>query len=674
MVRDEHIHRDFNGALGDSPMSFQIIEIVLYSHRGQVRRLELMPGRLNIITGASKTGKTALISVLEYCLGSTDCHIPAGIMRRAIAWVGVKLKVSGGEAFIARRVPRPGYNSSTDVHYVVGRQVSLPRADQLMQTTNPTALEGLLAAHAGIGQNRHDPQPGQTRNPLQAGIAHALIYCFQHQTEIDSNRYLFHKQSEQWLPQAIKDTIPYFLGAVDDDYVARMAELRRLRRELRRIERNLETYTSIRGEGITVVQGLLSEATDLGLRSGQPIPETWDDYIQALRDLNLANAISDEEQIAVEGEEFNRLQAERDALSQELRKTRDQLKAANDLTSDRRGFSEEAHAQVLRLKSIELFDAQHEVMNGHEACPLCQQSLSAEHVAPSVREVQDKITQLEAQVRHVEDRAPQMQAVILKLEEIEADIKSRLRCNKELMNGVQQENARIQEYRDQNARRAHMLGRISLYLESIPQTEDSSELQSQVTELRTRIGRLEDELSNETAQERVESSLSFIARDMNDWAAYLQLEHAELPLRLDLRRLTVVADGVDGRPIPMDQMGSGENWVGYHLIAHLALHRWFTNRERPVPRFLFIDQPSQVYFPEDEDWQHIDSGTTGIGEDRHKVERMYRLAYDVVQMLDNQLQIIVTDHANINQDWFQDCVVERWRDGVMLVPPEWDSP
>ncbi len=655
-------------------MSFQIIEIVLYSHRGQVRRLELMPGKLNIITGASKTGKTALISVLEYCFGSTDCHIPAGIMRRAVAWVGVKLKVSGGEAFIARRVPRPGYNSSTDVHYVVGQQVSLPRADQLVQTTNPAALEGLLAAHAGIGQNRHDPQPGQTRNPLQAGIVHALIYYFQHQTEIDSNRYLFHKQSEQWLPQAIKDTIPYFLGAVDDDYVARMAELRRLRRELRRIERNLETYTSIKGEGITVVQSLLSEATDLGLRSGQPMPETWDDYIQALRDLNLVNAVSDEDQIAVEGEEFSRLQAERDALSQELRKTRDQLKAANDLTTDRRGFSEEAQAQVLRLKSIELFDAQHEDMSGHEACPLCQQSLSAEHVAPSVREVQDKITQLQAQVRHVEDRAPQMQAVILKLEEVEADIKSRLRSNKELMNGVQQENVRIQEYRDQSARRAHMLGRISLYLESIPQTEDSSELQSQALELRTRIGRLEDELSNETAQERVESSLSFIARDMNDWAAHLQLEHAELPLRLDLRRLTVVADGVDGRPIPMDQMGSGENWVGYHLIAHFALHRWFTNRGRPVPRFLFIDQPSQVYFPEDEDWQHVDSSATGVSEDRHKVERMYRLAYDVVKTLDNQLQIIVTDHANINQDWFQDSVVERWRDGVMLVPPEWDSP
>ena len=46
---------------------------------------------------------------------------------------------------------------------------------------------------------------------------------------------------------------------------------------------------------------------------------------------------------------------------------------------------------------------------------------------------------------------------------------------------------------------------------------------------------------------------------------------------------------------------------------------------------------------------YLENGTTGIGEDREKVERMYRLAYDVVQMLRGQFQIIVTDHANINQ-------------------------
>jgi len=37
------------------------------------------------------------------------------------------------------------------------------------------------------------------------------------------------------------------------------------------------------------------------------------------------------------------------------------------------------------------------------------------------------------------------------------------------------------------------------------------------------------------------------------------------------------------------------------LAAHLALHQWFATRSRPVPHFLFLDQPSQIYFPPEKD-------------------------------------------------------------------------
>lgn len=265
-----------------------------------------------------------------------------------------------------------------------------------------------------------------------------------------------------------------------------------------------------------------------------------------------------------------------------------------------------------------------------------------------------------------------MQEIVTLLEAREFDIKSRLRDNRAKLEAIQRENARLQEYKDRNARRAHILGRISLYLESVPQLEDSSDLQQQIADLQNQVTRLEQELSDNTVQERVQSILSIISRDMNRWATELKLEHAEFPLRLDLRRLTVVADGPDG-PIPMENMGSGENWVGYHLIAHFALHRWFVGRHRPVPRFIFIDQPSQVYFPEDENWQRQESGAGGVGEDRQKVRSMYRLAYDVVQLLNGQFQVIMTDHANIDEPWFQDCVVERWREGHKLIPSTWDT-
>ena len=119
----------------------------------------------------------------------------------------------------------------------------------------------------------------------------------------------------------------------------------------------------------------------------------------------------------------------------------------------------------------------------------------------------------------------------------------------------------------------------------------------------------------------------------------------------------------------MDRMGSGQNWVGYHLIGHLALHGWFVDRDRPVPRFLFLDQPSQVYFPPEKDAD--DSMSTVSENDREAVSRMFRFVFDVVNDLAPHFQVVITEHADINEDWYQGAVVERWRERSKLVPEDW---
>jgi len=646
-------------------MSFQILDIVLYGFNREKRVLPLNPGHLNIITGASKTGKTALIEIIDYCLGATDCRIPEGIIRETIEWVGLRLQVTEGQVFIARRLPVSGQAASPDVFHTVGQEVNLPDHASLVQTTNLKALESLLTAYAGILENVHEP-PGQTRRPLSANIRHALFYCFQHQTEISSNRHLFHRQSEEWIPQAIKDTIPYFLGAVDDEYVARMTKLRRLRRELRGLERKLAEHEAIRGSGISRASGLLYEAVDIGLRPSGTVGENWEDCVSVLREIHSQPLPDEEEVISIEGDEFDRLQTERQQLTNDVHRIKEQLLAAQALSTDRQGYSREANAQLARLRSIQLFEDKDGA--SHNVCPLCQSQLTEEQAPPLITDMRKSISELEAQMRSVEERSPQMQQVVMTLKERFEETKLKLRENREALEAIQASNQRLQMLRDRAARRAHVLGRIGLYLESLPHLEDTSDLKREIEVLREHIERLKDDLSDEAVQDRIQSYLSILASDMSEWARELRLEHSEHPLRLDLKRLTVVADSADG-PIPMERMGSGENWVGYHLIAHFALHKWFVERRRPVPRFLFVDQPSQVYFPEDSDWEQTDEGERG--EDRDAVGRMYRLALNIVEQLSPDFQIIITDHANIHEEWFQNCIVERWREGKKLVPESW---
>lgn len=650
-------------------MSFQVIDIVLYGYNRERRVVSLAPGRLNIITGSSKTGKTALISILDYCLAADTCDIPAGVIRQTVEWVGIRLLVDEEHVMIARRLPAAGRSSSSDVYYQIGQQLEIPPYEALAQTTNPDGLKAALSAHAGIGPTLHEPPEGQTRAPLSANIKHALFYCFQQQSEVISNRHLFHKQSEQWIPQAIKDTIPYFLGAVDDEHVARLAELRQLRQRLRAAERRLAEFEAVRGRGASKAEELVAESRDQGLGQHLEPSETWEEHVAALGAISTEQRVDEEEELEAQGEEYGRLQDERRNLSDELRSTKDQLSAARALASERQGYSREANAQRIRLKSIGLVPADTEVRTTH--CPLCASELDEELVPPTVQQVRRAISELDRHIRSVDDRGPQMDAVVQSLATRLGELQDRLRENRDKLNAIQVENARIEELRDRSARRAHLLGRISLYLESVPQLEDSSELRAQIAGLEAKIQRLEEEVSDDAVQDRLQSILALMGRDMSLWAETLRLEHSEFPLRLDLKRLTVVADGDTG-PIPMERMGSGENWVGYHLIAHLALHKWFVQHRRPVPRFLFVDQPSQVYFPEDRDWESGETGT--VGEDRQAVARMYTLVLNVVRSLDCGLQVIVTDHANIDEPWFQECIVERWREGVALIPADWIQP
>src|SRR3546814_2491415 len=96
----------------------------------------------------------------------------------------------------------------------------------------------------------------------------------------------------------------------------------------------------------------------------------------------------------------------------------------------------------------------------------------------------------------------------------------------------------------------------------------------------------------------MDSCLSNVNRNLASYAKKIDLDYSDSPLRLDPRGLTLVANTPE-RPVSMREIGSGENHVGFHIVAHLALHTWFTNRDRPVPAFLLLDQLSQAHFSPD---------------------------------------------------------------------------
>jgi hypothetical protein len=461
--------------------------------------------------------------------------------------------------------------------------------------------------------------------------------------------------------QALKDTLPYFLGVVDDDNIRKREQLRRLKEELRLCERRLAELQSLQGDGVSKASSLLAQLRSVGLSS--EIVESWEATVSALQVAASKPISASEFTLAAESTEFNRLSEERMRLQQEMKTIEEEIGAVRAFEHDEKGFSKEAEEQQARLKTLSIFEG----IDPTHSCPLCAQSLPDTAQPPNKDDISRLMNDLTGRLDSVTRTKPQIEKAIAELEAKLASLHTQLSNNTTAMKAVRAVDDRLAAIHDEDSRRAHILGRVSLYLESLPELSDTTELRNKAEQLREQCSTLDIELSAETIKERLDSVASILGEHLTEWARHLNLEHSRFPLRLDFKKLTIVADTDEG-PVPMDRMGSGENWVGYHLIGHLALHQWFTRRNRPVPHFLFLDQPSQVYFPAED----INGSQKLVTEDdRELVSRMFRLVFDTVSALSPGMQVIITEHADINEDWYQSAVIERWRGGLKLVPEEW---
>src|SRR4051794_19996747 len=119
-------------------MKLAILKIILWPKDSNLspRVIELIPGKINVITGESATGKSTLAWIVDYCLGSDKCSIPVGLIRELTGWFGLHLKLANTEMIIARRNPED-QQSTTDLYWNEGLKLDVPAIMQKLESKGP---------------------------------------------------------------------------------------------------------------------------------------------------------------------------------------------------------------------------------------------------------------------------------------------------------------------------------------------------------------------------------------------------------------------------------------------------------------------------------------------------------------------------------------------------------
>ncbi len=636
----------------------QIASIILYSKDGRTRRIDFSLGRVSIVTGGSKRGKSALLEIVDYCLGREQCHIPVGPIRSAVSWYGILLQLANSQIFVARQPPETGSEWQSAVFLRTGPTVTVPAFAELQPTTNIESLEALLTGSIGIAPNLNVAAYPGAESSFAIGFRHTTFYMFQQQDEIASKKILFHRQAEEFIPPAIRQTFPYFVGAIGEDRLVKLSELDRLQRQHEDLARQIAEYDRIVGGAEQAVR-LLREATQLKMIE---IPAEVPQQRAAINAiLTQVVTMPEAEAPAVIDDELDTLQRARFQLLREYRDIREEIRAAEAWESEQIGYSTELQEELRRLKPTGIY---RDIGSNH--CPVCLSEISA--TVPTVAELQTLLADLQQKLGPVEREVPNVRKHIDHLYDRLQNHRSQLDRNWADISAQTTRRRAIQDQNDIRENRRFVQGRISLYLQSASQVLKDGNLEERLSALQTQIEALQKELDRERMEENLVSILNSVGVRMSNWGKGLNLEFAQFPLRIDPKKLTIVADTNTG-PVTLDRMGSGENWVGYHLVALMALHAHFAGSGRPVPRFLMLDQPSQAHYPEDQA-----TGVDTPDEDRQAVRDAYRFLVTAVGELNGALQVIVVDHANIQEEFFQSAVVARWRGDEKLIPMDWINP
>ena len=340
---------------------WNVREIAFYGIGGKLRTLGFDVGKVNVITGASGTGKSAIIDAIDYCLGSKDCKLPFFVRNHATA-VAVHWVRGNIDLIVGRNIPKAGTGTS-QMYVRTGQHLELPgAAEDLEGHTNRETARALIESAFGI-QDLEDEAAISKGGKGRAIVRDIPPYLFLSGDVIISRETLLHDLNRPEKARDIKVSLPYFLGAVDQETVLAARRLRQLEAALARIER--EAKAKDRSQTLLTERSmaLLTQAMSVGLVAELPSPDASDTFLlghlEAVADRGVTSTDTRDTEARAE------LEGQRRELVSELQALKTKRQLLKQTIREASGYETAVSGQSHKLKLVEYLKL------GDGRCPVC---------------------------------------------------------------------------------------------------------------------------------------------------------------------------------------------------------------------------------------------------------------------------------------------------------------
>ena len=500
-----------------------------------------------------------------------------------------------------------------------------------------------------------------------------VAFCYQTQNIVANANTLFYKADTMEHRTKLINIFPYILGAITPEILSKRQELNELQKKLKRKEHELKRMQEVSDKWRIEISGWINAAKEMGLIDTKYSIDTLDfdaqmDLLKKISQKNSEDVAILKENVEMASKNIILLRKQENQLSMELVKYQNRYVEMTQFIDSIDKYRNTLAVQIDRLSISKWFD---NLINHDEICPFC----GGKH------NIKGKIDELVANLQSMEEESAQVAEIPVAFEREYSLVQGKISELTEKLNAVQK-SIRIQSNRkDETYNQKYTLESISRFLGKLQYAEETyraigydGELQEEILELQRRIKVLQQQINERGIKKRFEAALKNIELKIMKLLPLLDTERPEDIVEIDYKNLTIKVTSESGRKDYLWEIGSGSNWLSYHISVSLAFQMFFAEQKySSVPQFIVYDQPSQVYFPNkpaQKDKEDIRLGD----EDVLAVKKIFESMSSAMEKTNYRMQIIVLEHAD-ETAWTgvnNIQLVEEWRGADnKLIPNEW---
>ena len=625
-------------------MNFFVEKIILWLKSGEKRELRFVPDKVNIITGNSKTGKTAILEILDYCFcGNETVTISAEHIGENVSWYGVKFHINDKIYTIARGEISACGTFSND--YYFSQTGEIPQKPVVKMHTDD--IKAILGPEFSITSDIPLAYGGNgIKKGTSLSFRYFLIFNTLSKDIIDNGRLFFDNLDINRYRDVWPQIIDLALGVIDFDILHAEKQIADIKKEKDRLAQQLSKAEKLISQRSLDVSRIVKHAKEAELideclsdnDAFEQIEHLIDDgkmqlSIQFSIEQKYEDIIRQKNDILLQLCKLKRFEKSYQKYKKSLKDEADALKPISYISQNFTAHTNGEYRAFLESLSIELSKIKD----------------ASTHRRPFEYDIEKEIRDLQHKLDQINTTYPQI---------VQVNYKSIPTADKLVSLGeIKSEYYAI----------------ASCDANSSAINEKIEKLDKEIERLRAPYTSIEDNrtLKTQTLNDYIQEYILLSQTALDEYGSYSAWFNRKKAI-LSLRKMhsAVVAN-----------ISSSSDHLFMHLCLFAGLHEMFLSQNSPfIPSFLIMDQPSRPYFNSTADYQFSDSKEQlSNKDDWSKVRNIFSLwdsFFEKIKKQNKHFQIIILEHVEESAwDGFENMHLVEIFDGIenALIPPNYES-